>query len=452
MRLSFLKNTKNLLFIAFYLGSILISPCFSQSLIRDAELENELKTIIDPLLMASYGNTSTISLYVIADPNFNAFVQDGQKIFIHTGLILNTKTPEQLAGVLAHEMGHIQGGHLLKGTEAQSNAGVTSLLTGAAIGVVAALSGGDGGSALAGGLLAGSQAGLGSMMSFTRTQEAAADQAALVLLNKSGISTKGLYQTMEFLSKQEYGAGDYMRSHPLSRERIDLLKNQEKLDRGIPDTVKKISLDKHRYERIQAKLAGFLENPTYIKDKYQNLSKDNDLYVIATASALHKEGNGRQAYNILKDYLLNNPDDGYMHDLAGQIAIETGLTNEACEHYRKASELIPNNQLINLAYASSIIATENNVMLPRAVSLLKEALRSERNYAKGYWDLSIAYDRLGDNGKAAAASARYNQLLGRDDLAIRHAQRAIADLDPHSAEFLQTKDILHFLQEKRKQK
>ncbi|MEM6603775.1 MAG: M48 family metalloprotease [Pseudomonadota bacterium] len=437
-----MRYLKTFIILFFFLASTV----HARTLIRDAETEYVVNEIFTPLSRVVYGDQKNVELYIVSNPLLNAYVTGGQKIFIHTGLIIRTEKPEQLAGVLAHELGHITGGHLLRSQDAASEALIQSLITTALVGIAATATGGNGGSAIAGSLIAGSQAGAGSFTAFTRMQEAAADQAAFEFLRKSMIGVDGLVDVMTMLSKDEYGAYDYMRSHPLSRDRIDLLQNQKKNFNEKDRNVKKLELDQNAYDRIKAKLVGFLEPPEKTIAQYENHPIE-DVRVMGVASALHKSGQVRKAYNMISGYLKKHPKDGFMHDLAGQIALESGLRDKAMLHYEKAYHLTKKTPLIGLAYGQALIASEERINIEKAVPIMKTSLFQEKYHARGFRDLSVAYDRLEKPFFAAMASAQYYYLRGQYKSAMLQAERAMAGLPKGSSEYVRANDIYFFSQE-----
>ena len=338
--------------------------------------------------------------------------------------------------------------------DAMSEALLKSLLTSAAIGAAAIASGGDGGSAIAGSIIAGNQAGMGSLTTFTRTQEAAADQAAITYLRKAGISESGLIDVMTMLSKEELGANSYMRTHPLSRTRIELLNNRYK-NEAFSTTSQDYKKQRnnlpsqHVYDRMRAKLSGFLDAPQKTMRQYEN-HPHQIIRAIALSSALHKEGNGKKAYILLSRVVKENDSDVFLHDLAGQIALETGQIEKAIMHYKKAYSSSNKLPLIGASYAQSLIASENRDNIQNAVTVLKHALQQEKFYARGFRDLSIAYDRLGKPFYAAAASAEYFYLIGNRHAAVKQARRALTGLPPTTPEYILVKDILYFSQQNQK--
>lgn len=413
---------------------------FANNVIRDAEIESVVNSVIDPLLMQVGKTRKEVSVFIVADPSINAFVQGGQNIFIHTGLLIALKNQNQLSAVLAHELGHITGGHLLKSYDAQSEATVNALVTGAAVGLAAALTGG-GGDAVAGALLAGGQAGAGAINAFTRTQESSADQAAIHILEKANINPKAMTEVLKMLSQNERGASNYMRSHPLSLDRIEAINHQ--LHRN---TTKNRQFDVVAYQRIQAKLHGFLENPQNTLSRYDNPANDFSkiAVLIAKASAYHHLGQSKQASEAIHQAMTLSPDDVFIYDLAGQIAFETGKIDDAIVFYKHAYEKSKQNSLIGLTYGQALVASENKENMQNAIPILKAGLIQEHQYAIGYRDLSIAYDRLDKQGLAAASSAEYFLLRGDYNMAMNQARKSLLYLKENQPEALRARDILFF--------
>lgn len=448
--IKYFKSIKTSIIRYFYFFTHLIMFCVAfplagsaNNIIRDAEIEAVVYHVVEPLLKQIGKTQKEVSIYIVADPAINAFVQGGQNIFIHTGLLIALKNQNQLAAVLAHELGHITGGHLLKSHDAQSDASINALITGAAVGIAAGLSGG-GGDAVAGALLVGGQVGAGAINSFTRTQESSADQAAIDILQKANINPQGMIDVLEMLSKNERGASDYMRSHPLSLDRIEAI--NYRLKQQIDIKSKYHHFDFTSYERMQAKLYGFLENPQNTITRYDN--KENGLskiaVLIADASAYHRLGQVQEAFKAIDKAIKLLPNDAYIYDLAGQIAFENGNIPRAIDFYKQSYEKSKNNPLIGLSYGQVLVASEDTDNMKKAIPILKASLLREHQYARGYRDLSIAYDRLDEKGFAAVASAEHFLLIGDYNMAMNQARKSLLYLKENQPEALRARDILFF--------
>jgi len=424
--------------------------CWSKNIIRDAEIESVVYKVIDPLLAQINKSRKDVSVYIVADPALNAYVQGGQNIFIHTGLIIALENKQQLAAVLAHELGHITGGHLLKSYDAASEAMWSALITSAAVGVAAALAGG-GADAISGALMAGSQAGSGSFNAFSRTQEASADQAAIQLLTKAQINPVAMNAVLKQLARNERGATDYMRSHPLSRDRIERINHRLQENKLQKKTYQDI--DNSDYQRIKAKLYGFLENPRNTLSRYK---QDNNFkpitLLIAQASAYHRLGQSQNALKAINKAIDIKPKDAFIYDLAGQIALENGKINSAIDYYKTAYTLSQKNPLIGFTLGQALIASQKQHFIKQASLILKESLLKEQHFARGLRDLSIAYSYLDNLGLSALTSARYFFLLKNYKMAMKQAKKALTYLQENQPEALQAKDILFFAEKNNRRK
>ena len=415
-------------------------PFQARAVVRDAEIEMTLEEIFRPVAEAAGGNYGGVKPVLINDPQFNAFVRDGKSVYLHTGLIMKAKNAGQLRGVMAHELGHITGGHIARTGEAARDVLVQSLLTTAAVGA-AALAAGGGGGGVAGGLLAGQQVGFGAFTAYSRAQESAADQAALNFLQKSGQSPRGVLEVLQYLSEREKTATAYMRTHPLSRQRLAAVQKRAKASPyfSAPESP---ALEK-KYARAVAKIVGFLEDPTVALSLYP----PNDIStaaLIARAAAYRKTGESRKMRKTLAALKKAEPKDPYIYDLTGQLLFESGDIKGAIADYEKAYRLSNENPLIGIFYARAVSATDDPEKNKFAAKLIKKALLSERNYPLAHRSLSVAYDRSGEPGKAALASAQYYMLIGDRSRAKRQAERALRTLPDNTPEKFQAKDIIFF--------
>ncbi|MCK5793002.1 MAG: M48 family metalloprotease, partial [Ketobacter sp.] len=175
-------------------------PSHARSLIRDAETEYVLRLYTNPILEAAGIAPEAVRLFIINDPSINAFVAGGQNIFIHTGLILKSEKPDMLIGVLAHETGHIAGAHLTRLTQKLDDVSLGAILS-TILGTAATIGGsGDLGSAI---LTGGQNIAQLELLAHIRSNEQAADQAALSYLDANGISASGMIAMFELLQRNE---------------------------------------------------------------------------------------------------------------------------------------------------------------------------------------------------------------------------------------------------------
>ncbi|RMF08524.1 MAG: M48 family peptidase, partial [Alphaproteobacteria bacterium] len=299
------------------------------TIIRDAELENIIRRISVPLFEAAGLDAGAVRTYIVRDNTLNAFVAGGQNVFVNTGLIMAADNVNQLVGVLAHETGHISGGHLARFQDGLKGASATSIIS-MLLGAAAIASGaGDAGMAI---LLGGQEAAQRAVLAYSRTQEAAADQAAMQFLNKTGQSGRGLVDFFERLGDQELlyttNQDPYVRSHPLTRDRINALKDQVEespyADAPNPDDFDDL------FERMKAKLVGYFQPPRATFAKYPE--HDKSLYArYARAYAYHQDHDVEKALAEIDSLLAEYPDDPYFWEARGFILFENGMISQAIE-------------------------------------------------------------------------------------------------------------------------
>ena len=412
----------------------------SISLIRDAEIESTIRAYANPIFDAAGLDSSAVHIYLVNDNRLNAFVAGGQRLFLHTGLLMRAETPGQLTGVIAHEAGHIAGGHLarlqdrLRATRAES---IIALIIGAAAAVVV----GDprvGGAVAAGG----QQAALQSLLQYSRTQESAADAAALTYLGRSGQSSRGLMEFLEILSEQDYLLPErqdpYLRTHPLTRERFAAARGHVALSRFSNVAPAPEAVDRHR--RMRAKLIGFLcPLSRTLRDYPESDVSFAGRY--ARAIAHLRRGDAARALPLIDELLFERPNDPFVNELKGQLLFETGQIEAALAPYERAVELAPDEPLLRIALAQIQIERNKAALLADAVDHLRAAQRREGESAMAWRLLMIAHGRRGEMGDMALAQAELALL--RDDVpaAKAHAERAERELPRGSPAWLRAQDI-----------
>ncbi len=412
----------------------------SISLVRDAETEYIIGTYAAPLFKAAGLDPAAVRIHLVRDSSLNAFVAGGQRIFINTGLIMRSESPNQLTGVIAHETGHIMGGHLARTHDALAKASTSTILS-MLLGAVAIASGsGDAGAAI---ITGGQHITQRQFLNYTRTQESAADQAAVSLLEATKRSGNGLIEFLSVLADQEallVGRQDpYVRTHPISRERIAQLENRVATTEygNQTDNAREMAI----HQRMVAKLHAFLEPPNRILRKYP--ATDTSLPArYARAIAHYRIPELDTALAEIGELLADYPDDPFFHELHGQILYENGRIAASVAPYRRAVGVLPNSPLLLTALATSLIATEVPANNLEAIELLEQALRRDPDQGGAWHQLAIAYGRAGELGLSALASAELAFVTGRYGTARQQARRALGKLKRGTPAWLRASDIL----------
>jgi predicted Zn-dependent protease len=415
-------------------------------IIRDNEIEATLKEWLSPLLQAAGMGENSVHLVIVDSPQINAFVAGGANIFIYTGLIDRSESPGEIIGVLAHELGHVAGGHLISTRNAMERASYESIL-GAVLGVGAAILSGDGGAAAA--VMSGSASmAERRFLAHTRINESSADQAAMRFLEIAAINPSGLLSFFDKLESEEllpaHQQSEYMRTHPITRNRISALQTGLAQSKYTSQAVPEAWDEQHA--RMKAKLTGFL-NPGRVLWTYD----DRDQSVTARyarAIAAYRNNETDDALRGIDALIAEEPENPYFVELKGQMLVDFGRVQEALPHYRRAVEMAPEAGLIRIALGHALIesAQQDQAPLREAIEHLERALRDEPRASRARRLLATAYGRLGEESKAKLNLAEEAVLQSRFDYAKTQAQGVLQTAPPGSREHLQAQDLMAYIE------
>jgi len=410
------------------------------SFIRDAEVENTIRAYVAPLLAQAGVAPGAVKIHLVNDRSLNAFVANGLNIFVHTGLLTRADSARQVIGVLAHETGHIAGGHLARFEGAIENATITSIAT-MLLGAATAVATGRGDAAAAV-IMGGSEIAMKDLFSFSRTQESAADQWALSALDTTQQTSKGLLEFMEILGEQEILSASrqspYARTHPLTRDRVsnirDHVQKSKFADAPTPPEWEE------RHARMRGKLIGFLEPTGRVLQRYKET--DNSMESrYARAIAHYRRPDMPKALALIDGLIAEHPKDPYFHELKGQMLEENGRAAEGLTSYLEAARLAPDEPLIRQELAHLQIELGDPALLDAAIANLQPALALEPDNARAWLDMAIAQGRKGDEAQAALAQAEHALLLRRMPDVTYHVGRAEKLLPTGSPGWLRAQDI-----------
>lgn len=434
------KNTVSRLIIGFWLilAFLPLRDALGQmSIISDEETEQYLAKVIRPIFQTAGIPFNRNKIYIVNDNSLNAFVGDGNNLFIHTGTLLKADNTDQISGVLAHETGHILGGHIMRQKIKNQSMQEASLASLVLAGAAAAASGrGD----VAVAVMLGSQSSLlSNYMAYRVEEERSADDAAVKLLYKRQTSPQGLLQFMKKIQKQNALNGieesDYFRTHPVTSERVRFLEQAVKQSPYHQDH----SLDSE-FQRIKAKLYGFLQEPAQTFKRYP-LSDTSIAARYAQAIAYFKQLNFGKALRMIDALSAEEPDNPYFYELKAQIYMEQGNLKVAKEAYGKVLKLRPDAALLQVDWAQAALAVSPSpAELKNIIAVLNRSLQ-QRPSAMGWLLLSQAYDQNGQTAYAEYAAAEYSLRIGAADIAKRQAENAQRK-NPPSALRLKLDDLL----------
>ncbi|OHC75337.1 MAG: hypothetical protein A3G18_03920 [Rhodospirillales bacterium RIFCSPLOWO2_12_FULL_58_28] len=411
------------------------------SLIRDVEIENTIRSYSAPLFRAAGLDPSAVNIYLIKDNTLNAFVAGGQKLFINTGLLMKSKHAGEVIGVIAHETGHIAGGHLSRLHNAMKDTSAQSILALVLGGAAAAVSGrADVGSVVA---MGGQGVGQRDFLKYSRTQESSADQAALRLLDATNQSPRGLGEFMGTLSGQELLSDKrqdpYLLTHPLTEDRLKALQDGIAKSPNIDKPIDPLFEEMHR--RMLAKLQGFLDPLATTLRRYKE-SDDSLESRYARAVAYYRVPDLDKALPLVDGLIAERPDDPYFYELKGQMLFENGRIAEALEPYEKSVRLMPRSAILRVGLARAQMESNDPALLDPAIINLRAAVQQEQDDSFTWRQLAIAHGRKGEMGPSSLAMAEEALLTGRNADAVFHAGRAETLLPRGSIGWLQAQDIL----------
>lgn len=412
------------------------------SILRDAETEEFLSDLTAPMAVSAGLSPRAVKVYVVNDREINAFVATGQAIYLNSGTIARASNSNELEGVIAHELGHIEGGDAVRsGNAANAATRVTllSLLVG-----IAAVAAGAGPAGMAA-MMAGQSAAMGKYLAYSRQQEGSADASAVRHLNDAHLSGKGMISFFGKLRQEEYrltpsytSVDPYAISHPMTAERQSTLMGDLEKSRWWNAPADKAK--EARFARIQAKLVGYLEDPPVVMNRFPERDQSIPAHY-ARAYAWHRGGYPDAANGEVAKLLALAPHDPFFLELKGQILLESGKPADAIPALREAVQLSRSTPLISALLGNALVATENPNDLKEAVQVLRVAVQRDDENPQAWYDLGLAYTRLGDTARASLASAERYSMQDEPQMAAANAEIALRGIPVGTPDYIRAQDL-----------
>ena len=409
------------------------APANAVSVIRDTEIEEIVTGWLKSIFRAVNLPPENAEVVLINDPTINAFVAGGQTIFVHTGLFTNATSIDDVMFVLAHETGHIVGGHITRGITELEKAKTTTLISTILGGILAVASGRpDAGIAI----MIGSQgSAMGQFLTYRQTEESSADRIAVDVMKKLGYSMQGFTNVMQNLRRlerlnDESDAG-YLRTHPMTQNRM---RDLDRFTNNAPTVKHDLSFD-----RVKAKLIGFMEKPADVLAYYRGKSFA-DRY--AKAIAFYQKHEIDKSFKLLDELIKESPYDPYLYEMKGQFSFETGFVDQAIKNYEQANRLKPNQPLIELALAQAYLEKNNKQLAEKALPILIQATLDEPDLALGWRLMATAYNKLGKNLHADYAMVEYERASDKLSAAQKRAKKLLDKFDEDSLYHQRLQDII----------
>lgn len=420
---------------AVLLVALMALPAQARGLLRDADMEYALKQLATPILRAAGLNASRVKVLVVNDSTLNAFVVSNDAIFIHYGLINKLNSAAMLQGIIAHEAAHIANGHIARRLGNLNNARTISGL-GIALAAAAAASGS--GAAARGIAIGTSSSAQRAFLSHTRAEEASADQSGIRYMKSAGASPQGFLDTLKIFAGQEtlnIGRQDpYMRSHPLSRDRVRAVQGYVASYGSLPPNAQA----EYFFARLKGKITAYTRAPSWTLRRVKS-EPYADVRLLREAMAQHRNSRTKQAITAIDKAIALRPKDPFLRDLKGQILLETRNFAAAANAYAGAVQRAPNDPLVLSGYGRALLATGQ---VNKALGVLEKSRRQDFRDGSMLRDLATAYAKTGQTGMAALVTAERFALTGRLKDAGIHARRAVGLLAEGSGPWQRAQDVL----------
>ncbi|MBQ3696072.1 MAG: M48 family metallopeptidase [Alphaproteobacteria bacterium] len=408
------------------------------SIIRDTEIEETVTGWAKKIFKAVNLPPENAEIVLVNDPSINAFVVGGQTIFVHTGLLTQATSIDDVMFVLSHETGHIVGGHITRGITAMEKAKTTTLISTILGGILAVAAGRpDAGIAI----MIGSQgSALGQFLTYRQTEESSADRIAVDVMKKLGYSMQGFVNIMQHLRRLERLNDEsdlgYLRTHPMTQSRVHDL---GRFTENAPP-VKKDPM----FERIKAKLIGFMQKPQDVLNHYKG-NTFSDRY--AQAIAFYQMHDLNKSFQLLDTLIKEKPNDPYLYEMKGQFSFEKGFIDEAIKNYEQANKIKPHQPLIELALAQAYLEKDDTNLAQKALPILSRATVEEPDLALGWRLMATAYNKLGKDLESDYAMAEYERASNKLPAAQKRAKKLIEHFNKQSPYYQKLQDIIALKEE-----
>ncbi|NIK89394.1 putative Zn-dependent protease [Rhizomicrobium palustre] len=414
------------------------------SLVQDTETERLIRSYEEPILKVAGIDPQAVKMYLVNDPSLNAFVAEGQNIFVNTGLFINLKTPNEMIGVFAHETGHMAGGHLTRGSEAMAKAEIPMLLS-MLLGIGAAIAGaGQAGMVLMG---MGQSVAAAQFFAFSRAQEATADQMGQKYLRAIHLSGMGMVNVFERMANEEAmmvkNPEQFATSHPASRDRVTNLRLIAEASpyRDVPDSPQAV----HAYEMVKAKLIGYTLPVQDVMYRYP-VTNTSPQARYARAIVYMRSPDLPKALSETNSLIKDEPKNPYFYEVLGQIYVSMSQPMKGVVPYQKSVDLLPDAPELRVALAAAQIATGQKAMEEKAVANLKIAVQQDTDNPFAWYELAQAYSDLGNTAMADLSTSERYYSVGDIRKAAVFALRARQKLQNGTPDWERANDILAIAQ------
>jgi len=438
------RNRRLIAFLFGFFGAfwLQIGPAAAQgiTLLQDTETERLLRSYEEPILAVAGIDPGAVRMYIVNDTDLNAFVAEGQNVFSNAGLFIQLRTPNELIGVLAHETGHMAGGHLIRGSDAIAKAEIPMLLS-MALGIGAAIAGaGEAGMILMG---IGQAAAESQFYQFSRVQEATADQMGQKYLRLTHQSGLGMVNVFTRMANEEAmlvkNPEQFATSHPASRDRVENMREIADASpyRDVPDSPQAI----HAFQMVKAKVIGYLLPVQDVLYRYPVTNKSAPARY-ARAMVYMRQPNLKLALEEINSLIKEEPKNPFFYEVLGQIYVSMSQPMKGIAPYQTSVNLMPDAPQLRVALAAAQVATGQKPIEQQAIGNLKIALQQDSENPFAWYEMAQAYSDIGNVPMANLATAERYYTVGDVRQAARFALRSRQKLTNGTPDWERANDII----------
>ena len=397
-------------------------------IISDPEIETYIQSIGYRLVSQSENNTQGFTFFVIQNPEINAFAAPGGIVGINSGVILNSDTESELAGVIAHEISHVTQRHMVRNMEMQSHMSLP-MMAGMLAAILIASQDPEAGKAA---MIAIQGGAAQAQINFTRDNEAEADRIGMQLLARARFNPRGMpafFEKLQQNTRYAAQAPEFLRTHPLTNNRIS--DTRARAD-SYPQDFK--YHESKSYPFIKAKLMVLsFKNPAdgvkYFKDRVENEKFTNEYTPLryGYALALVEAGDFPLAEDYLRGLLKDDPENPSFLIAAANLETKRNNYDKAMAYYDQAIKIYPDYRPVAISYTKALL---QNHQPQKALEVLKNYSKFKEPDLEYYEYLTRAEAESGDTIEASIASAEYYYLSGETKLAIQQLQSLLSQRSP----------------------
>ncbi|MAJ15402.1 MAG: hypothetical protein CMN44_10715 [SAR116 cluster bacterium] len=415
------------------------------SIIRDAEIEFFLEQIINNFTTSEQTKNLSIKPIIVFNESINAFVTGNNKIYIHSGLLENLDSFEELEGIIAHELGHLVLGHV---ESRKIMHDFNSKITNAGIFALIGLSLSGMNNNIEGAIIAGNDFYYKNQFRYNRTQELEADIFSIKALNRLKKSSLGLNDFFKKIKRRNQlflNKNNYYNSHPNPENRLDIINSMSRVKKTNLTKVisyKNIELD---LQKLKIKLLAYTKNKNQLNLIKKNLKKNDPFF---SAINFYCKNDLEKSIKYTKVYQQQNTRNPFAYEMLGSLNFLNGNYIEAVKNFteslKKNDELkIVPSPILKFSIANALIKIDNKDSLRKALTILEQLIPIKNKSIRLWRLIGVTSHKLKMKSISMVAQAEEKILKKQYKKAKKIASKALQDNNIKSLYKIRALDIIN---------